>query len=508
MKKVLFITCCLYCFSSLQAQRQLDLEECRQLALDNNKSLKIARENVHAAQSLSKAAFAEFFPNISAFGSYMYNQKNVSILGEDAHLPVGILDASGNFGTGIGSNSIPTPHPDGTFTFDESAVNNKFIMVDGNPVPLDAQGNPFDPGKSPESLQWKNHALLPKEAMEFDMHNIFVGGINFVQPLFMGGKIIQLNKIAKYNQTIAGVRLQEQTDELIVNVDEAYWRVVSLENKVQLAKEYRNLVAELDKNMEALREEGLATKADALKIKVKLNEADVTLTKAENGLNLSGMALNQLCGLPLEERVELKDTDLKETLEIQPAVSIEQAWANRPEIKMLTQAGNIAEANSKIMASRFMPTIALTGGYVTTNPNSFNGYEKKFSGMFTVGVTAVVPLFHFGEKIHTLNAARTQSVIAKLELEDAKEKIELQVHQNSYRINESLKKKEMTRKNVENAKENLYYAQEGFDEGVITSTDLLMAQNAWLSAESEFLDASIDVKLNNLYLKKSIGNLY
>ena len=66
----------------------------------------------------------------------------------------------------------------------------------------------------------------------------------------------------------------------------------------------------------------------------------------------------------------------------------------------------------------------------------------------------------------------------------------------------------MTRKNVENAKENLYYAQEGFDEGVITSTDLLMAQNAWLSAESEFLDASIDVKLNNLYLKKSIGNLY
>lgn len=508
MKKILFITCCLYCITSLQAQRQLDLEECRQLALENNKSLKIAKENVHAAQSLSKAALAEFFPNISAYGSYLYNQKNISILGEDAYLPVGVLDASGNFGTGIGSNSIPTPNPDGTFTFDDSAINNKFIMVDGNPVPLDAEGNPFDPGKSPENLQWKNHALLPKEATEFNMHNIFVGGINFVQPLFMGGKIIQLNKIAKYNQTIAGARVQEQTDELIVNVDEAYWRVVSLENKVQLAKEYRNLVAELDKNMEALREEGLATKADVLKIKVKLNEADVTLTKAENGLNLSGMALNQLCGLPLEERVELKDTDLKEALEIQPTVSIEQAWANRPEIKMLTQASNIAEANSKIMASRFMPTIALTGGYVTTNPNSFNGYQKKFSGMFTVGVTAVVPLFHFGEKIHTLNAARTQSVIAKLELENAKEKIELQIHQNSYRINESLKKKEMTRKNVENAKENLYYAQEGFDEGVITSTDLLMAQNAWLSAESEFLDATIDVKLNNLYLKKSVGNLY
>ena len=66
----------------------------------------------------------------------------------------------------------------------------------------------------------------------------------------------------------------------------------------------------------------------------------------------------------------------------------------------------------------------------------------------------------------------------------------------------------MTRKNVENAKENLSYAQESFDAGVITSTDLLMAQTAWLSAESEYLDATIDVKLNNLYLKKSTGNLY
>lgn len=508
MKKILLITFCICTASYMQAQKQLDLEECRQLALENNKSLKIAEENVRAAQSLSKAAFAQFLPNISAYGSYRYNQKNISLLGEDIHLPIGVLDASGNFGPGIGPSSRPTPNADGTFTFDDSAINNKFIIVDGKPVPLDAQGNPFDPGKNPENLQWKNHALLPKDAMEFDMHNIFVGGISFAQPIFMGGKIVQLNKIAKSNQTIAEVRVQEKTEELLVNVDEAYWRVVSLESKVQLAKEYRNLVSELDKNMQALQEEGLATKADALKIKVKLNEADVSLTKAENGLNLSRMALNQLCGLPLEEQIELKDANLKESLDLQPAISIEQAWANRAEIKMLTQAGNIAEANSKIMVSRFMPTVALTGGYITTNPSAFNGIEKKFNGMFTVGVTAVVPLFHFGEKAHTLNAARTQAVIAKLELEEAKEKIELQIHQNSYRITESLKKQEMTRKNVENAKENLSYAQEGFDAGVITSTDLLMAQTAWLSAESEYLDATVDVKLNNLYLRKSTGNLY
>ncbi|HBK32072.1 TolC family protein [Limibacterium fermenti] len=508
MKKILIIACCACCISYLHAQKSVDLQECRQLALEHNKSLKIAEENVRAAQSLSKAAFAEFFPNISAYGTYRHNQKNLSLLGEDAHLPVGMMDAGGNFGTGITETSLPTPNADGTFSFKESAINNKFTLVNGQAVPLDTQGNPFDPQQNPEKLLWKNYALLPKDAMAFDIQNIFVGGISFVQPVFMGGKIIQLNTIAKSNQRIAEARVQKTAEELLVNVDEAYWRVVSVENKVRLAKEYRNLVAQLDTNMQALQEEGLATKADALKVKVKLNEADVSLTKAENGLNLSRMALNQLCGLPLEEAVELKDAELEESIDVQPPVSIEQAWANRPEVKMLAQAGNIAEANKKMMVSRFMPTVALTGGYVTTNPNVFNGYEKKFNGMFTVGVTAVVPLFHFGEKIHTLNASRAQAVVAKLQLEEAKEKIELQIHQDTYRIGESLKKQEMTRKNVEKAQENLMYAQEGFDAGVITSTDLLMAQTAWLSARSEYIDATVDVKLNNVYLKKSTGTLY
>lgn len=508
MKRILFVIisgiCCISC---LQAQRQVDLEECRRLALENNKSLKIAEENVRAAQALSKAAFTQFLPNISAFGSYLHNQKNLSMLSGDAHLPVGVVDGNGNFGPGITSNSVPTLQPDGTFTFEESAINNKFTMVDGTPVPLDAQGKPFDPAKNPENLQWKNHALLPKEAMEFDIQNIFVGGINFVQPIFMGGKIIQLNNIAKSNREIAQIQLHEKTENLIVNVDEAYWRVVSLENKVKLAQEYRNLVSELDKNMQALQEEGLATKSDVLKVKVKLNEADVSCTKAENGLNLSRMALNQLCGLPLDEQLMLKDSELEESIEVLPAFSVEQAWANRSEIKLLTQAGNIADANKKIMVSRFLPTVALTGGYITTKPNLFNGVEKKFDGMFTIGVTAAIPIFHFGEKVHTLNAARSQAIMARMELEEAKEKIELQLHQSQYRIKESLRKQDMTRKNIESAQENLMYAREGFDAGVITSTDLLMAQTAWLSARSEYIDATIDVKLHNLYLKKSAGSL-
>lgn len=507
MMRKLFLHITLFLSVSLAAQEVYNVDDLRRMALEHNSSIKIANENIKAARSLKKAAFTQFLPNFSAVGAYSWQEKNISLLPDDAYLPVGVPQADGSVGIGVGPNSKPTPNADGTFRFEDAAINNNFTMIDGKPVPLNNQGQPFDPSKTPNDLMWKNYAILPKDALEMDMKNVFVGGINFVQPIFMGGKIIQLYSIAGYGEKIAEARSENAIADLILEVDEAYWRVVSLENKVKLAKEMNATVAQLDTNITALFDEGMATKADVLKVKVKLNEAELSVIKAENGLSLSRMALNQICGLDLEEKITLIDEDLNEMPVLLTAVSTEEALKNRPEIKMLSQKKNIAKAQEKLSISRFLPTVALTGNYMVTNPNAFNGFDKSFDGMFRFGVVAKVPLFHFGEKIHTLRSSRASGVIAELEMKDAQEKIKLQINQSTYKNRESLKKQIQTQKNVENAEENLRYANDGFQEGVITANDVLMAQTAWLSAKSESIDAAIEVKLSNLYLQKSMGTL-
>ena len=488
MKKNVFVIISLIASMQLYSQKVLQLEDCRQMALTHNKSIQMAEESVKAANELKKAAFTQFLPNFSANGAYTWNQKNISLLSEDAYLPVYNLNANG------------TPNY-------KDSWNNGWKQVGTNTLaPTDANGVPFDPTVNPEKIQWKNKALLPKSALEYDIQNIFAGTIGFVQPIFMGGKIKELYNVAKYGKNLAEAKKESKVTELLLEVDEAYWRVVSLENKVKLAKEYRNLVAKVDSNVNIMIDEGVATKAEALKVRVKLNEADITVTKAEDGLNLSRMALNQLCGIALDDVYTLADQNLTEET-ITQLIPVEQALNNRPEIKQLTQMENIAKSNEKVMLSRFLPNVALSGNYLISNPNSFNGYKNEFSGMFSVGVVANIPLFHFGEKIHTLNAAKIQHKIATLELEETKEKMQLQIKQSSYKVGESLKKKVSTEHNIEQAEENLRYASEGFNAGVITSTDLLGAQTAWLSAKSEAIDANIDVKLCNLYLAKSLGTL-
>ena len=92
-------------------------------------------------------------------------------------------------------------------------------------------------------------------------------------------------------------------------------------------------------------------------------------------------------------------------------------------------------------------------------------------------------------------------------LEDIKEKVELQVTQNSYKVNESTKKLALAEKNMEKAEENLRYANLGFKEGVIPTSNVLEAQTAWFSAQAGKIDAQIDVKMSELYLNKSMGIL-
>ena len=95
-------------------------------------------------------------------------------------------------------------------------------------------------------------------------------------------------------------------------------------------------------------------------------------------------------------------------------------------------------------------------------------------------IVVKIPVFHWGEGIYKVKAAKAEANIARYRLEDVKEKIELQVTQSSYKVNESTKNWLWHEKSMDKADENLRYATLGFKEGVIPTSNVLEAQTAWL----------------------------
>jgi outer membrane protein TolC len=127
--------------------------------------------------------------------------------------------------------------------------------------------------------------------------------------------------------------------------------------------------------------------------------------------------------------------------------------------------------------------------------------------MWNVGIMLSVPIFHWNEGIYKVKAAKSEVNIARLQQTEAQEKIELQVNQSLFKNTEAQKRLALSEKNMEKAEENLRYADKGFKEGVVPVTNVMEAQTAWLSAQSDRIDAQINLKLAQTYLQKAMGTL-
>ena len=329
------------------------------------------------------------------------------------------------------------------------------------------------------------------------------------QPIYMGGAITAANKMAQIGEELAQNNIEMSTQKTLHDIDQAYWTVVSVKHKKRLAESYLEVVKKLDEDVKKMIKEGVATRADGLKVDVKVNEAEMALTQAENGLVLSKMLLCQLCGLNVDSDITLADEDAENLAAMgsdEPA-NRQVAMENRPELKMLQNSLDLSRQSTKVVRAAFMPQVLMTGGYIASNPNVYNGFERKLSGVWNVGVMVRVPLWNWMEGTYKVRASKIASAMVELEKDDIAEKIELQVSQSQFKVKEANRRLAMATKNVENADENLRCANLGFKEGVIQTTDVMAAQTAWLQAQSQKIDAEIDVKLSQVNLRKALGVL-
>lgn len=472
-KYLLFL---IFLFPFMTVEGQVSLDSCRSMAVRNNKTIKMAEENLISAGRYREAAKAAYLPGIDFTATYLYNQHVINLLGEDAKLP--------------------------TMSFDPSTGSYQYNLVKNE------QGIPVkDPSTS--SYIPSEVAVIPKEAMSYDIHNVFAGAITLTQPVYMGGQIRALNEIAGYGEQLAKAMKNNLSQEIVYAVDEAYWTVISLKEKEKLARSFVNVVDTLLYNVNAMLEEGVATRSDLLSVEVRYNEAMIALTKVENGVSLSRMALAQLCGLPIDSQIVLEDEQLKyPQLPVMLApVDMENVYSRRQDLEIVRQSINMLEGKEKLALGEMLPKVAIIGAYGFSNPNVIDGFEKRFGGGFHVGATITVPIWHWGGDYKKYKAARSTTSAQRYLLEDLEEKVQLQVAQARFKFEEARKTYDMTVLNMKKADENLRQAQLGFKEGMLTTNDVLMAQTAWLAANSEKIDAEISVRLCKTYLDKVTGRL-
>ena len=482
------------CGAPAMAQQLLSLDSCRAMAIRNNKQIGITQQKKVMAHYTTKAARTQYLPKLNVVGGYMFTSREISLLSKEQKTTLSNIGTalSGSIGEDI-SSVIAAMTRDGVFTPSQAE---HIGAVLGN-MGTNVGGAINGVGQNVVN------------ALHTDTRNMFMASAVVTQPIYMGGAISAANKMASISEQMVANDYEAKLQATLHGTDHAYWMVVSLKHKRKLADNYLELVKKLSNDVHKMIDEGVATRADGLKVDVKVNEAEMTLTQADNGLSLAKMFLCQLCGLPLDSKITLADED-RESLPIEVVaddIDVNTVADNRPEVKLLENTVDLSRQATRLARASYLPQILLSGGYSATNPNLYNGFERKFSGAWNVGVVVRMPVWNWFEGVYKVRASKAATCIAQLEVGDVREKIELQVSQSRFKMSEANRRLVMATSNVDKANENLRCANLGFREGVIPSTGVMEAQTAWLQAQSQKIDAEIDVKLSQVDYKKALGTL-
>lgn len=444
MKKYIIIYLLLLLPSGAFA-RKLTPEDCRTMALEHNRTFKNASLGTFNAKDNLKGYRANYLPKISATGNYLYSTGKLDFTIPGGYLPTFVP----NLQTGGMDPNILTTLPDGTPIF-------------------------------------KEYAWMPDIDLGLKIASVFSAGVMAEQPIYMGGKVRSSVKMGKLGVELSSLNEKRTEAEVIEQTDNAYWTYVKTRELLKCADSYKAVVDEFYRQMRDAAEVGLKTKNDLLKVQVRLNEAELRLRQAENGVRLARMNLCRNIGLPLTtQELEVSDSLDADTRLMGNSLDV----TARPEYRMLEKQVELKKQNVNMTRSDFLPQIAAVASYNYTNGGKFNGETLFNSPSFIGGVTMSIPIFHWSEGRKKVSVAEREMEMSRNEFEDLAEKMQLELMQAIYTFEESELEVALTEKSVAQAEENMRMSRDQYDAGMETLGDYLEAQALWQKAQSDLVQA-------------------
>jgi len=438
----------------------LNIDQCRKMAIENSEEIKIANATLEKVEGEKTAARSAWLPNVSASATGLYSKKDIHY---DLYMPTAVP----NLVTGeLDPNVLINP-----------ATGTPVIGSDGNPV-------------------FNEYAYMP---IDITFLGGAIAGISAEQPLYAGGKIITGNKMASIGEDMAANNIALTKNDIAYKTDQAYYLYLSVKAKVQLAKKYQKLLAELVTVVRNSFETGMTNQNELLKVQVKYNEASLQVQKAETGLALAQMSLCRLIGADLNTKLKIEDSIDVHTIDVS---SVKNAAASdRVEFKLLERKTDLAEQNIKMVRSDYLPTVGVSVGY-NYSMLVFDGIDNYDSQGMTALGSIKIPITTFGERKGKISAAKADYKIKQLELIQAEKLLQLEIEQARLYFYDAQTRVSMADEALKQASENMRICQDNYELGMETIVNLLEAKAEWQNAYSNKIDALTELKIKETNLQR------
>ena len=438
MKNTIVLVCLLLLMFPLCAQqsdsRRFSVQDCIDMALENNIELKNSQLEIDKAKATKNEARAEYYPTVSA-----------QAVAFDALNPM--------------------------ITFGIEDIDNAQLRQILYTLYAEYGANM---GLDKEYSFVQNGVMLNAMATE---------------PIYVGGRIRNGNKLAKLGIDAAETQAKVKEDEVCLQTETLYWQIVALQEKLTTLDQLDRLLDTLDKDLSGAIEAGLAMPTDQFKLKVKQNESQLNRKKVTDGITLLKMALAQYIGADWQT-ITLADTLGMETEPTAYYHQPSEAVSMRNESHLLDLSIEAEQLKKKMTLGEALPSL-LVGG--STSYHTIFENTKPNAMVFAV---LQVPITDWHKTSIRLKKHNLDTEMAENTRHDLTEKMELQTNQAWFNLEQSWLRITMAQTALSDAEANLKVTQDYYEAGLVALSDLLEAQTLLKKSRDELTDSRVEYRIN------------
>ena len=339
------------------------------------------------------------------------------------------------------------------------------------------------------------------------VHNYSVD-LTITQPVFSGEAIPATLTAARLSSLIADETVRAAVQDVTFNVSRAYYDIVLSGHLYEISEDSERFA---QANLEVVvqkKEQGVASEFDVLRAQVALSNVRAELIKNRNTIDFARTSLFKIMGVSQDSEVELSNGLVYEPMTMDMNEAVQTAFENRPELARSELSKEAQKQAVKIAKSLYWPIISAFYTNKWGNPSPRSAALLEWGSLWSVGATAVWPLFDGFSREGEIIKAKARLRQRQIELTDNEETVLFELSQAMFAIENTDEFVQSQQLNLERAQEGLRLAEVGYREGVQTQVEILDARVALTLARSLYYEAIYTHNIAKLNLRRAMGILH
>jgi outer membrane protein TolC len=326
-----------------------------------------------------------------------------------------------------------------------------------------------------------------------------MGGVTLTQPIFAGGQIVNGNKLAKLGVEVSELQQQQNRKEVILTVEKYFWQVVTLKEKRKTLEAVRELLAQINSDVDIAVKAGVTNRNDLLQVQLRQNDVASNMINLDNNLALCRMILAQYIGLNGTD-IDVETPDQMDQTPIFPSelyVDHSTALLSTPEYKLLDKNVKANQLQEKIEYGKNMPTVGAGVGYMYDN---LTDKDHPFGVAF---VSVSIPISGWWGGSHAIKRQKANVAIANNSLADNSDLLIINMQHLWNEVKDSYQQILIAQNSIEQSTENLRLNRNYYQAGTSTMSDLLDAQQLYQQSRDELVEKYSQFKINVLEYRQA-----